>query len=178
MASKRRRRKPKRRRKISVVRDRKRRVGKKNVVKRKSIKKKAKPRTVRKRGRGPPLKRKGRIPKGWVEVKRLPGFSPLQKLQAELKRTKKKLKITEKKLRQARVKKRVEALKERAKKRRNVPKLIRILGGLDEYSRIRAIRDILGSANNEAEYWELVDDIAEELEITTHNVLLYMYIRD
>jgi hypothetical protein len=108
-----------------------------------------------KRGRRAPRKRKP---------------SPLSRAKAELKRTKKKLAETRRKLREARVKRRVQALKERSKKRLRIPQMIKVLPGLDEYDRRRAILDILSTADDSDEYWELVAQIADELELTTYMV--------
>ena len=107
--------------------------------------------------------------------------SPLKKLRAQLKKakaqlaaTKKKAKTkllaTLKKLREARVKRRVQLLKERAKRRKAVPKMIKLLPGLDEYERRRAILDILSTADDSDEYWDLVQRIADELDLTTYLV--------
>lgn len=126
-------------------------------------------------GRRVTTKKTGKIPKGWVEQKRLPGFKALQD---ELKALKKKLKISEKKLRGARVKRQVDLIRERNRKKRQNPRIIRALTGLGMAEQIKGIRQVLGTALDEKEYWKLVKQIADEMGITTYNVLLYMYVRD
>jgi hypothetical protein len=165
----------------------------------KPIKRRVKRRKSKRTSKVKRRKSSSKIPRGFVEVKKkLPGFNPVQKLKEKLKKKeaelkklkialskskkgaktqKKKLIATEKKLKAARVKRQVQLLKDRNKARREVSKLIVVLNGLDEDQRIRAIRRILSVANEETEYWALVKRIADELDITTHHVLLYMYIR-
>lgn len=133
---------------------------KRNVVEKKRVMRQVEQRQPQKKRAA---KRGKRAPR-----KRKP--SPLKKVRAQLKKAKTQLAATKRKLRQARVERRVKLLKLRAKRRKEVPKLIESLPGLDEYQRRQAILLILATADDSDEYWELVSQIADELELTTYLV--------
>lgn len=158
------------------------RRGKRGPVGRKKPSKRGKApvkRSNRRRGKPHVVKRtkKSRQPASRKKVsakgsRRSPSKKSAVQLKRELERSRKEIKRLKNQLRRERIARRLKLLKQRAKRKRQIPRMIEALTALGEYERRRAINEILSSADSSEEYWELVYNIADELDLSTYFVLV------